>query len=154
MAKWLVIGNLPGSNSISTVLNLLLITITQVHIQLFIPLLFLKALASNSRNFTVQLQCLLPFVPLRELIEVLDGETFLRDMSLYRDLPWSPQQVHIHLHYASSEQTTLHKHPLLWLWYSIITVVALEGKPCSQCGPGLPLICKSLVLLQMSHSGY
>ncbi|XP_036837670.1 stereocilin [Oncorhynchus mykiss] len=54
-----------------------------------------EALASNSRNFTVQLQCLLPFVPLRELIEVLDRETFLRDMSLYRDLPWSPQQAQL-----------------------------------------------------------
>ncbi|XP_024275150.2 stereocilin-like [Oncorhynchus tshawytscha] len=54
-----------------------------------------EALASNSRNFTVQLQCLLPFVPLRELIEVLDKETFLRDMSLYRDLPWSPQQAQL-----------------------------------------------------------
>ncbi|XP_045075601.1 stereocilin [Coregonus clupeaformis] len=51
-----------------------------------------EALAINSRNLTEQLQCLLPFVPLRELIEVLDGETFLRNMSLYRDLPWSPQQ--------------------------------------------------------------
>ncbi|XP_034143258.1 stereocilin [Esox lucius] len=51
-----------------------------------------EALNSNSRNFTVKLQCLLPFVPLRELMEAVDGETILKDMSLYRDLPWSHQQ--------------------------------------------------------------
>lgn len=47
------------------------------------------------QNITQQVNCLSPFVPLRKLTETLNGETILRDISLYRDVRWSPQQVHI-----------------------------------------------------------
>ncbi|KAJ7986178.1 hypothetical protein DPEC_G00348080 [Dallia pectoralis] len=52
-----------------------------------------EALDSNSWNITVKLHCLLPFVPLRELMDAVDGGTILRDLRLYRDLPWSHQQA-------------------------------------------------------------
>ncbi|KAL1007308.1 hypothetical protein UPYG_G00084780 [Umbra pygmaea] len=54
-----------------------------------------EVLNGDSRNITEQLQCLVPFVPLRELIEAVDGGAILSDISLYRDLPWSPQQAQI-----------------------------------------------------------
>ncbi|XP_069030487.1 stereocilin [Embiotoca jacksoni] len=44
-------------------------------------------------NMTQQINCLLPFVPLRKLIQAMDGETIVRDISLYRDMHWSPQQA-------------------------------------------------------------
>lgn len=54
-----------------------------------------QALHRDLQNITQQVNCLLPFVPLRKLTEILNGETILRDVSLYRDIHWSPQQVHI-----------------------------------------------------------
>nr|XP_046241689.1 stereocilin [Scatophagus argus] len=54
-----------------------------------------EALHRDLQNFTQQANCLLPFVPLRKLTESLHGETILRDISLYRDIPWSPQQAQL-----------------------------------------------------------
>lgn len=54
-----------------------------------------QALHRDLQNITQQANCLLPFVPLRKLIDAMNGETILRDISLYRDIHWSPQQVHI-----------------------------------------------------------
>lgn len=52
-----------------------------------------QALHKDLQNATQQGNCLLPFVPLRQLMEFTDGETILRRISLYRDTRWSPQQV-------------------------------------------------------------
>lgn len=54
-----------------------------------------QALHGDTQNVTQQVNCLLPFVPLRKLTETLNGEAILRDISLYKDILWSPQQVHI-----------------------------------------------------------
>ncbi|XP_042343752.1 stereocilin [Plectropomus leopardus] len=51
--------------------------------------------ALHLQNITQQVNCLLPFSPLRKLTETLDGETILRDLSLYRDIRWSPQQAQL-----------------------------------------------------------
>ncbi|XP_068435116.1 stereocilin [Clinocottus analis] len=48
-----------------------------------------------SQNITQQANCVLPFVPLRKLTETLNGKTILRDVSLYRDIHWSPQQAQL-----------------------------------------------------------
>ncbi|XP_035483498.2 stereocilin [Scophthalmus maximus] len=52
-----------------------------------------EALHRDLLNFTQQVNCLLPFVPLRKLMEATDGETVPRHISLYRDVHWSPQQA-------------------------------------------------------------
>ncbi|XP_067342851.1 stereocilin [Channa argus] len=52
-----------------------------------------EAFHRDLQNVTQQLNCLLPFVPLRMLIEATSGETILRDISLYRDAHWSAQQA-------------------------------------------------------------
>ncbi|XP_019126041.2 stereocilin [Larimichthys crocea] len=49
--------------------------------------------ALHRENITQQVNCLLPFVPLRKLTETLNGTAILRDVSLYRDILWSPQQA-------------------------------------------------------------
>ncbi|XP_029001195.2 stereocilin [Betta splendens] len=49
--------------------------------------------AFRLQNITQRGTCLLPFVPLRELMEVADGEAILRRIGLYRDAQWSPQQA-------------------------------------------------------------
>ncbi|TRY92454.1 hypothetical protein DNTS_028161, partial [Danionella cerebrum] len=54
---------------------------------------FQKALEDKSANITQQLQCLLPFMPLKKLMSDLDGETVLQHISLYKHLPWSHQQT-------------------------------------------------------------
>ncbi|XP_059202385.1 stereocilin [Centropristis striata] len=54
-----------------------------------------EALRGELQNITQQVNCLLPFVPLRKLTETLNGETILRDVSLYRDVRWSPQQAQL-----------------------------------------------------------
>ncbi|XP_078113836.1 LOW QUALITY PROTEIN: stereocilin [Sander vitreus] len=54
-----------------------------------------EALHRDLQNITQQVNCLLPFVPLRKLTEILNGETILRDVSLYRDIRWSPQQAQL-----------------------------------------------------------
>ncbi|XP_062327767.1 stereocilin [Osmerus eperlanus] len=51
-----------------------------------------EVLGTSLGNKTLQLQCLLPFIPLRQL-EELDVETVLGDINLYRNLPWSHQQA-------------------------------------------------------------
>ncbi|KAL7406680.1 hypothetical protein ABVT39_024498 [Epinephelus coioides] len=51
--------------------------------------------ALHLQNITQQVNCLLPFIPLRKLTETLDGETILRNISLYRDICWSPQQAQL-----------------------------------------------------------
>uniref|UniRef100_A0A3P8T5S2 Stereocilin n=1 Tax=Amphiprion percula TaxID=161767 RepID=A0A3P8T5S2_AMPPE len=50
---------------------------------------------SPAQNITQQVNCLLPFVPLRKLIQAMDGETVLRGISMYRDINWSPQQAQL-----------------------------------------------------------
>ncbi|KAM7406187.1 hypothetical protein PAMP_000580 [Pampus punctatissimus] len=54
-----------------------------------------EALQRDLQNITQQVNCLLPFVPLRKLTEVLNGENILRDIRLYRDINWSPQQAQL-----------------------------------------------------------
>ncbi|XP_041634601.1 stereocilin-like [Cheilinus undulatus] len=51
--------------------------------------------ALNFENITQQVNCLSPFVPLKKLTETIKGETILRDISLYRDMLWSPQQAQL-----------------------------------------------------------
>ncbi|XP_073692811.1 stereocilin-like [Garra rufa] len=52
-----------------------------------------QALERTFANIKQQLQCLLPFVSLKKLMSDLDGETILRDLSVYKHLPWSHQQA-------------------------------------------------------------
>ncbi|XP_045888819.1 stereocilin [Micropterus dolomieu] len=52
-----------------------------------------EALHRDLQNITHRVNCLLPFVPLRKLKEIFNGETILREISLYRDMQWSPQQA-------------------------------------------------------------
>ncbi|XP_022061624.2 stereocilin [Acanthochromis polyacanthus] len=54
-----------------------------------------EALHREMKNITQQVNCLLPFVPLRKLIQVMNGETVLRGISMYRDINWSPQQAQL-----------------------------------------------------------
>ncbi|CAJ1049138.1 stereocilin [Xyrichtys novacula] len=54
-----------------------------------------EALQRDEQNITQQVNCLSPFVPLRKLSETVTGETILRDISLYRDILWSPQQAQV-----------------------------------------------------------
>ncbi|KAK1891401.1 Stereocilin [Dissostichus eleginoides] len=54
-----------------------------------------EALHRDSQNITQQVNCLLPWLPLRKLTETLNGETVLRDVSLYRHVRWSPQQAQL-----------------------------------------------------------
>ncbi|XP_035507945.1 stereocilin-like [Morone saxatilis] len=54
-----------------------------------------EALQRDLQNVTQQVNCLLPFVPLRKLTETLNGDATLRDISLYRDMRWSPQQAQL-----------------------------------------------------------
>ncbi|XP_023153501.2 stereocilin [Amphiprion ocellaris] len=54
-----------------------------------------EALHREMKNITQQVNCLLPFVPLRKLIQAMDGETVLRGISMYRDINWSPQQAQL-----------------------------------------------------------
>lgn len=52
-----------------------------------------QVLRRNLQNLTMEVNCLLPFVPLKKLTELLDGETILRNIRLFRNILWSPQQV-------------------------------------------------------------
>ncbi|XP_051236397.1 stereocilin isoform X2 [Dicentrarchus labrax] len=54
-----------------------------------------EALQRDLQNVTQQVNCLLPFVPLRKLTETLNGDATLRDISLYRNMRWSPQQAQL-----------------------------------------------------------
>ncbi|XP_074522914.1 stereocilin isoform X2 [Halichoeres trimaculatus] len=54
-----------------------------------------EALQRDMQNNTPPVNCLSPFVPLRKLTESVTGETILKDISLYRDILWSPQQAQI-----------------------------------------------------------
>ncbi|XP_044213565.1 stereocilin [Thunnus albacares] len=54
-----------------------------------------EALHRDLQNVTQQVICLLPFIPLRKLRETLNGENILRDINLYRDINWSPQQAQL-----------------------------------------------------------
>uniref|UniRef100_A0A3Q2VYF0 Stereocilin n=1 Tax=Haplochromis burtoni TaxID=8153 RepID=A0A3Q2VYF0_HAPBU len=55
-------------------------------------LLFQQALHRDTRNTTLQLNCLLPFVPLRELMQTMSAEIISRSIGMYRDIDWSPHQ--------------------------------------------------------------
>lgn len=52
-----------------------------------------QLLHRNLRNITQEVKCLLPFVPLKTLTEILDGETMLGKIRLTGNILWSPQQV-------------------------------------------------------------
>ncbi|KAL4641889.1 stereocilin-like [Arapaima gigas] len=54
-----------------------------------------EALERISGNMTVQLQCLLPFVPLKTLRSALDGSEILRHITVLKHLPWSSQQAQL-----------------------------------------------------------
>ena len=45
------------------------------------------------KNASLLPHCLLSFVPLRKLMEAVDGEAVLKDLRPYRDVHWFPQQV-------------------------------------------------------------
>lgn len=60
-----------------------------------ISVVHLQVLHRNLQNVTQELNCLLPFVPLKKLTELLNGETILRNIRTYGDILWSPQQVHL-----------------------------------------------------------
>ncbi|KAG7230527.1 hypothetical protein INR49_012240 [Caranx melampygus] len=53
-----------------------------------------QALQRDVQNITQQVDCLLPFIPLRKLIEA-NRETIMRDISTNRDVLWSPQQAQV-----------------------------------------------------------
>ncbi|XP_068173270.1 stereocilin [Antennarius striatus] len=52
-----------------------------------------EALHRDLQNITLRARCLLPFVSLRKLTETLNGDTILRNIRLYKDILWSPQQT-------------------------------------------------------------
>ncbi|XP_035274550.1 stereocilin [Anguilla anguilla] len=54
-----------------------------------------QALDHTLSNSSLQLRCVLPFIPLRRLASEIDGATVLRDLPLYKHLPWSPQQAQL-----------------------------------------------------------
>ncbi|KAI1889762.1 hypothetical protein AGOR_G00166270 [Albula goreensis] len=64
-------------------------------LQQFILMVSLKALDRTLSNATLHLHCLLPYVPLRKLMSELDGPAVLKDLPLYKHLPWSPQQAQL-----------------------------------------------------------
>lgn len=109
-----------------------------------------QALHRDLQNITQQVNCLLSFVPLRKLTEALNGENILRDISLYRDINWSPQQVHV-----------LRQLTFFWelfstalIWQQQVPSWLTKGRKCYQPRSSLPLICNSLGMLQMILSGY
>ncbi|XP_026175975.1 stereocilin [Mastacembelus armatus] len=54
-----------------------------------------EVLHRGLQNTSQQVNCLLPFIPLRTLIEAMSEETILREINLYRDIHWSPQQAQV-----------------------------------------------------------
>ncbi|KAM8894922.1 stereocilin isoform 3-T3 [Spinachia spinachia] len=54
-----------------------------------------NAMHETLQNITQWDHCLLPFIPLRKLTEILDGKTVLRNVRLYRDIRWSTQQAQV-----------------------------------------------------------
>ncbi|KAM9765262.1 stereocilin [Menidia menidia] len=52
-----------------------------------------EVLFIDLRNITQQVNCLLPFIPLRKMIQALNGEAIWRGIGTYRNLQWSPQQA-------------------------------------------------------------
>ncbi|KAJ8340304.1 hypothetical protein SKAU_G00349370 [Synaphobranchus kaupii] len=54
-----------------------------------------QALDRPPSNTSLQLRCVLPFVPLRRLASEMDGATVLRELPLYKHLPWSSQQAQL-----------------------------------------------------------
>ncbi|XP_030582129.1 stereocilin [Archocentrus centrarchus] len=52
-----------------------------------------EALHRGTKNTTLQVKCLLPFVPLRELMQTMNGKIISRGISVYKDIQWSPQQA-------------------------------------------------------------
>ncbi|XP_070688298.1 stereocilin [Pempheris klunzingeri] len=47
------------------------------------------------QNITQQVNCLSPLVPLRKLTETINGDTILANISVYRDIHWTPQQAQL-----------------------------------------------------------
>ncbi|XP_054626761.1 stereocilin [Dunckerocampus dactyliophorus] len=54
-----------------------------------------EALHRHSPNITQRVNCLLPLIPLRKLSEALQRQQLPKDISLYRDINWSPQQAQL-----------------------------------------------------------
>ncbi|TNM91167.1 hypothetical protein fugu_003456 [Takifugu bimaculatus] len=54
-----------------------------------------EVLHRNLQNITQEVKCLLPFVPLKTLTEILDGETMLGKIRLIGNILWSPQQAQL-----------------------------------------------------------
>ncbi|XP_072237407.1 stereocilin [Leuresthes tenuis] len=52
-----------------------------------------EARLRDLKNITQQVNCLFPFVPLRKMIQEMNGETIWRGIGIYRDVHWSPQQA-------------------------------------------------------------
>ncbi|XP_023809268.1 stereocilin [Oryzias latipes] len=52
-----------------------------------------EALHRHWSNITQQVHCLLPFTPLRKLIQTMSGESIWKSINAYRDTPWSLQQA-------------------------------------------------------------
>lgn len=60
-----------------------------------------QLLHRNLHNITQEVKCLLPFVPLKTLTEILDGEAMLGKIRPIGSILWSPQQVcvlYLYLH--------------------------------------------------------
>ncbi|KAF6722704.1 Stereocilin [Oryzias melastigma] len=51
-----------------------------------------EALHRDWNNITQQVPCLLPFTPLRKLMQTTSGESIWKSINAYRDTPWSLQQ--------------------------------------------------------------
>ncbi|XP_076880978.1 stereocilin [Brachyhypopomus gauderio] len=54
-----------------------------------------QALVHLSANITLYLQCLLPVIPLKTLATELDGHRIRHNLSLYRNMRWTPQQAQL-----------------------------------------------------------
>ena len=121
-----------------------------------------QVLGTSLGNQTLQLQCLLPYIPLRQL-EELDVETVLGDINLYRNLPWSHQQVTSAPPLPPPQPApsgcnhTRHAH--LWLRLpGCLRAVAVEKTRVASFDPGSPLCPNHWICIrggiQNSHTSY
>ncbi|XP_027017151.2 stereocilin [Tachysurus fulvidraco] len=76
-----------------------------------------QVLEHLSKNDTLYLHCLLPFISLKKLATELDGRTILNHISLYRNMSWSPQQAQLLFRMIQqteniTRETVLHLGPI------------------------------------------